>query len=786
MAEKSKSKSSRRNFLARRFVSLGQIRKDLASGPTFLHFVVGLGMALVITVILIEFQFQTIPDYQVGDIADRTIEASEDFTVRDEEATEEKRLEAARSQPAIFRFDFRVNTRLRSELATAFSAGREAVERKREELNLNGGVALPPQARNEVLAELVNLLPRFSPRQVLEVCLRHSFSEELESQLLQILTEAMKFPPGVVFSRDILFRYQERGITLVSGLTGKEDDLTEWTKIRDLNQAQEILRQNEFELTSVGPDERKILIAFLERLLGPNIDFDESLTLAREQRAMEEVDPVVTQVKQGKTIVRVGDEITERRLDQLIAMRQLNRAGSALGQATGIFLIVAFFLIALWLYFEIRYQDREKARNHFMLLAVVTVTGLLAIKLFAGLAETIAMTLRTPALQDPSHFYLYAPVAFGAILVILLVGIDLALLFSLVFAVFAGLLTGDFAIFVYTLAGSLAGIYALGQYRERSAVVRAGLIVGAVSVLVAFALHLYSGEHSFSWTVFLIRSAGGLASGLLAAMLASVLLPLLESMFGVTTDIRLLELSNLNSPILRRLAVEAPGTYHHSIIVGTLAESGAEAILSNTLLVRVAAYYHDIGKLKHPEYYVENQTYCGNKHEALSPTMSSLILASHVKDGLAIAQEINLAPKVAEMIPQHHGTRLMTFFYQKAKDACSDKNVEVKEDDFRYPGPKPQSKEAAILMLADQVEAAARTLQDPTPGQIRSLIKRLVQSTIQDGQFEECDISMKELSQVGQAFERVLTGMYHHRIEYPGFEFNRQVDEKNPAHQRIQ
>ncbi|HUG43405.1 MAG TPA: HDIG domain-containing protein [Acidobacteriota bacterium] len=786
MAEKSKSKFSRRNFLARRFVGLGQIRKGLPSGLTFLHLVVGMGMAVAITVILIEFQFQSIPNYQVGDIADRTIEASEDFTVRDEEATEEKRLEAAAAQPAVFRFDFRVNTRIRREVTTAFSAGREAVERKREELALNAGAALPLQARSEILGELESLLPRHTPRHVLEVCLRHSFSEELEAQLLHILTEAMKFPPGVVFSRDNLFRFQDRGIVLVSGLTGKEDDLTDWTKIRDLNQAQEIVRQNEFELTSVGPDERKVLIAYLEQLVGPNIDFDESLTLHREQRAMEEIDAVVTQIKKGKTIVRVGDEITDSRLDQLNALRQLQRGGSALGQASGIFLIVAFFLTTLWIYFEIRYQDREKAKNHYLLLLLVTTIGLLAVKLFAGLAQTIAMTLRTPALQDPSHFYLYAPVGFGAILVILLVGIDLALLFSMVFAVFAALMTGDLAVFVYTLTGSLAGIYALGQYRERSAVVRAGLIIGGVSVLVAFALQLYSGEHSFSWSVFLVRSAGGLASGLLAAMLASVLLPLLESMFGVTTDIRLLELSNLNSPILRRLAVEAPGTYHHSIIVGTLAEAGAEAILSNTLLVRVAAYYHDIGKLKHPEYYVENQTYCGNKHEALSPTMSSLILASHVKDGLAIAQEIKLAPKVAAMIPQHHGTRLMTFFYQKAKDAGNEKNGEVKEEDFRYPGPKPQSKEAAILMLADQVEAAARTLQDPTQGQIRSLIKRLIQSTIQDGQFEECDISMKELSQVAQAFERVLTGMYHHRIEYPGFDFNRQVDEKHPAHQRIQ
>jgi len=209
-----------------------------------------------------------------------------------------------------------------------------------------------------------------------------------------------------------------------------------------------------------------------------------------------------------------------------------------------------------------------------------------------------------------------------------------------------------------------------------------------------------------------------------------------------------------------------------------LAEAAAEAIEANTLLVRVGAYYHDIGKLKNPEYYVENQLYMANKHENLSPSMSSLILASHVKDGLALADEIKLVSAVSDLIPEHHGTRLMKFFYQKAKDAHDRKERAVNEDDYRYPGPKPQSKEAAILMLADQVEAAARTLQDPSPSQIRSMIRRLIQSTIQDRQFDECDITMQDLDRILRAFERVITGMHHHRIEYPGFDFNRGVEEE--------
>ena len=203
-------------------------------------------------------------------------------------------------------------------------------------------------------------------------------------------------------------------------------------------------------------------------------------------------------------------------------------------------------------------------------------------------------------------------------------------------------------------------------------------------------------------------------------------------------------------------------------------------------MVRVGAYYHDIGKLKAPEYYVENQIYSGNKHDNLTPSMSSLILGSHVKDGLAMADEIKLLPKVRDLIPQHHGTRVMKYFYEKAKEAARGKGMEVRESEFRYPGPKPQSREAAILMLADQVEAASRTLEDPGPGQIRSMIHRLAQATIEDGQFDECDVTLKELGRIGGAFERVLRGMYHHRVEYPGFGFNKRIEEEQLPHPRIQ
>jgi putative nucleotidyltransferase with HDIG domain len=265
-------------------------------------------------------------------------------------------------------------------------------------------------------------------------------------------------------------------------------------------------------------------------------------------------------------------------------------------------------------------------------------------------------------------------------------------------------------------------------------------------------------------------------SGILASALASMLLPALESLFKITTDIRLLELSNLNAPILRRLSVEAPGTYHHSLMVATLAENAAESIGANPLLARVASYYHDVGKVLKPEYFVENQSHGSNVHEELSPSMSCLVISAHVKEGVQMAKDLGLPQRIRDMIPQHHGTRVMSYFYRKAKESVAGENKEILEADFRYPGPKPLSKEAAILMLGDSVEAASRTLTDPDPEQIREMIDRLVEAVIGDGQLDDCDITLREIQLIKESFFKILTGIFHHRIDYPGYDFGRRRD----------
>ncbi|MBI4446159.1 MAG: HDIG domain-containing protein [Acidobacteria bacterium] len=787
MVESSKPLNRRRSAFANPRKGLQRLWEALYAELSPLELLLGLVFTIIVASLLVGYQFESLPDYKIGDIADRNIEASYNFTVEDTEATLRKEQETLEAVPGIFNLDLRINSRIEGELRAAFAEGRVQLEQEKSHLNLRPAQPLPQGTRQRLLPLLIEKLPRLDQEGVLETLLDHSFSQDLENQMVRLLQEAMKYP-GVVLSRDPLGLYQSRGIILRNTVSGQDEMLEDWTSVRDLEQARNLLRHSSFELTQLKDAEREKVVRFLERRIVPNLAYNAAASGDLEELALREVDPVLIQVKKGRTLVRAGDEIRARELMLVNALKRLKQPRRLLGQFVGIGLLVGCLLYALWHYLLAHQERHKKIRNHYVLLVLVLAISLIVTRLFMALADVVAQSLATESLRHPSHFYLFAPFALGALLIILLVDVNFAVLYSVTFALCTALMSGEISLFVYALMGSWAAIYALDQYRERSVIVRAGAVIGAVNVLVAFALQLYQGQNGFNWDLFALRSVGGLTSGLFAAMLASLLLPVLESLFEITTDIRLLELSNLNTELLRKLALEAPGTYHHSIMVGTLGEAAAEAIGANALLVRVGAYYHDIGKMKKPEYYVENQIYTANKHENLSPSMSSLIIASHVKDGLAMAEEANLVPKVRDMIPQHHGTRLMTYFYQKAKEAAEEKGEEVSENDFRYPGPRPQTKEAAILMLSDQVEAAARTLQDPAPGQIRSMIRRLVQSTIQDGQFDECDITMSELEKISQAFERVITTMYHHRIEYPGFDFKKDqpVEESmQPEVQRI-
>jgi putative nucleotidyltransferase with HDIG domain len=291
------------------------------------------------------------------------------------------------------------------------------------------------------------------------------------------------------------------------------------------------------------------------------------------------------------------------------------------------------------------------------------------------------------------------------------------------------------------------------------------MTVGGLNILMIISSHLISGNpFKMSLLSDLVMSFLG---GVFASVLVLGIIPIIESLFAYTTDIKLLELANMDHPILKDLILQAPGTYHHSIIVGSLVEGAAKSIAANPLLARVSAYYHDLGKLKKPLYFIENVGGGENKHDHLAPTMSSLILISHVKDGVEMARENRLGERIGHIIQQHHGTSLISYFYQKAKEKENPEVESTHENDFRYPGPKPQTKEAGIVMLADSVEAASRALTDPTPSRINSLVQRITNNIFLDGQLEECELTLKDLQKIQESFDRILTAIFHQRIDYP-------------------
>jgi len=256
------------------------------------------------------------------------------------------------------------------------------------------------------------------------------------------------------------------------------------------------------------------------------------------------------------------------------------------------------------------------------------------------------------------------------------------------------------------------------------------------------------------------------ANGAITGAVLTALLPVIEYLFSVNTEISLLELADLNQPLMRQLSLQAPGTYHHSLIVGSLAETAAESIDADPLLARVGAYFHDIGKLQKPDYFVENESTQGSRHKELSPSMSALIISAHVKDGAEMAEEYNLPHAVIEIIEQHHGTSLMEYFYHLSRD--TDGGADTTEEMFRYPGPRPKTREAAIILLADAVEAASRTLPEPSPARLRSLVKELTMKKLLDGQLNNSPVTLTDLAKAEEGFVRVLTAIFHSRVKYPG------------------
>ncbi|MBI4654761.1 MAG: HDIG domain-containing protein [Nitrospirae bacterium] len=448
----------------------------------------------------------------------------------------------------------------------------------------------------------------------------------------------------------------------------------------------------------------------------------------------------------------------------------------SLGVVVGTFLIVALLLLIL--YKDItRYKPAIYKDYKILSLIGLLLSGNLIIS--RGLYYILEGFSKWLGNLDPQLVTYALPLAVGPMLTVLLVDIHTAIVFSVITSLLAGVWLGDSIYSIFTFASGLTAAFGVVRCKRRSAIWRAGLFVGLVCVFTSITINILSGRLLTINTP--ISAIFAFSNGIIVAILVSALLPLFEYFFKLTTDISLLELLDLNQPLMRNLLVVAPGTYHHSIVVGNLVESSAEAVGVNPLLARVGAYYHDIGKMKMPEYFIENQTGLVSKHDKLAPHMSSIILLSHVKEGVELAKQHKLPQSMIDIIQQHHGTSLITYFYQKAKEQLADSSNVVSEDDFRYPGPKPQTRVAAIVLMADATEAASRVLTDPTPARVSALVDRVINHFFIDGQLNDCELTLRDLQEIKKHFVYILISMFHRRITYPGFDIKDEDSNKEPT-----
>ena len=661
-------------------------------------------------------------DLRAGAISHVTVDATKD--VVDEVTTEEKRNQAAATVEPNYHFQQGVKEEVMSSLAEAFQELR-TIQQYGQTLRPEGQKSTPssrPFSEDEIdyALTLVNTLDELKRNQI--------------TTLLRVDTDAFE--------------------DMVSTVTvAVENSLN--TTIREgqvkesINTIQQIVGYKlDVSLT------QNIIPTVLQACIKPNMIIDQEATEEARQKAREAVEPVI--YLQGQNIIREGDRITYSQIEMLRSLGLLNDDHYDYSVYGGSLILTVLSMIALLMMLRLMMKD---VLGDIRKLSVILIILILCFG-FASLATLL-----------PSLYII--PIALGTILGTVLIGyragivliVPLALLYAGITTVSSSTTFYDVVLIIAnTLSGGVATVWFLKGRPQRVRVLVSGLISAVFALIMIIGIKMLTAAEALNTIQTGIwATAGSLLSGVLAVALQ----PVFEGVFHLATPSRLLEITNPNQPLMKRLMLEAPGTYHHSILVAHLAEAAADQIGANAYLARAGAYYHDIGKLKRPGYFSENQR-GSNPHEKTDPYVSAAILTAHTRDGALIALKEHLPPEVADIILQHHGVTPVMFFYHKALQMADGKHVDI--NDFRYSGPKPQTKEASVVMLADTIEAAVRSMKDPTPKGIDQFIERLIRGKLEDGQLSDCPLSLRDIDQICNAFSGILKGVYHERIEYPKVE----------------
>jgi cyclic-di-AMP phosphodiesterase PgpH len=723
-------------------------------------------LSLSLTFILAPRSATTFRHYRVGDIARENVKATGEFLVEDVETTAQRKKEVLARIPPVFDLDEQVADKAQARLQKAMSYMRRVIQDDTAAIAqtpAGGGrrqhkPVLSYKLLMEHKADFDRLLGVSLPNPTYQLLAKMDFSPYLEAATSQIL--AQFFSQGVISARTVLQPLPRQ--ILLRRLPSKKESLERPPfSFVQLDEGRRSAATYCREMaTDFSPAERWLVCDLAQYLLTANVTPDVAETQARQKAALKELQPTFFKVKRGEMLIREGEPITALHLVKLEAQRKLYPRSRTILIFLGIFLSLALLMAVFYQLACLSLRNFSRRLRDLTFLAVLLLAGALLNRSLLVLGEHLTANLPTVGLNLVYFLPLGLPAIFAAMFLGLETGVGVAFLS----ATFTALMVEKpFPLFIYFVITGLVAVWGVRNCRRHHALIKAGLAISLVNMCLLAAFKLL--DYPFAFKDLLRGEIFAFAGGAFTGILALGFTPVMEMCFRYSSNIRLLELLNLDQPILRELMLVAPGTYHHSLVVGQMVEAAAETIGANPALAKAAAYYHDIGKVKKPIYFVENQI-GENKHEKLAPSMSGLILISHVKDGVDLAQKNQLGEAIVDIIRQHHGTGFIRYFYHKAQTQADNPQT-VKIEDFRYPGPRPQTKEAGLVMLADQVEAASRTLAEPTSARIQGLVQKIINNVFADGQLDECELTLKDLHHIAKSFNKILGGIFHQRIHYP-------------------
>jgi putative nucleotidyltransferase with HDIG domain len=732
--------------------------------------------------LLMFYSFDFPYSVSVSEVAKKDIRSPISFQFVDEQATEEKRAEAEKSVKAVFDYDVDLYENIFSRVYKSFREMRKEV--RKIKWPRNSGL------REEAVKGFLKNKPAFEQGlgikvtdRTFEWLVEKKFSATVENVIIRALVKWSNMQ--VADNIESVLRTDEAQVILREvmrdGAAG-EDLVVERSSLKDLRNLKSFNMQGVSGLASLGSRDKKSVLKLSRSLLVPNVSFNRQETSLRKKKARKSVLPVQISIQKNQTIVAAGSEVKPVHITILQEIRNLSsdRRVDFISMISAILFVLLILVSFSYLRRFTEYRVKIEAKDLYVMGFVAILVIAVAKTFLFVLDETVIA--RFPSLPVSSLHYA-VPIAAAPMMVgLLITSGEVVWIFTLFISICSAVMMNmNFPFLIVAMIGGLAGARGVYGCKKRNDIYWAGIRTGLVTALAAVCVTVLSQIGSgklLDATLWVIPS--GFLGGILSAMVAMTLIPLLESLFNYTTDIKLLELSNLNHPLMKEMIVRAPGTYHHSMAVGYMVEGAAEEIGANALLAKVMAYYHDIGKMEHSQYFIENQRPGYNPHDQISPYMSKTILIAHVKDGAELGLKHKLGKPIIDSILQHHGTTLISYFYNKALAERDDSIDHVEESEFRYPGPKPQFKESGLVMLADSIEAAARSLEEPTTHRLSTLVKNIIHTKFADGQLDECNLTLKELSIIESSFKKSLLSVYHQRIDYPHMKLGKIVQAHRP------